>query len=96
MISDTMSKFIRIALNINGAAPDPPAIRDSMRRGSRAEAETKEGLRELVRTRELTTLDWLNMTDVEFQSEDELYDYLQKMYDYLFRGSKELPEIPED
>ena len=94
MISDSMSKFIRIALNINGAAPDPPAIRDSVRRGSRAEAETEEGLRELLMTRELTTLDWLELTDVEFDSEDELYDYLQKLYDYLYRGSEVLPEIP--
>lgn len=96
MLSDTMSKFIRIALNVDGAAADPPAIKDSMRPGSASEAETEAGLRELLRTRELTTLDWLRMTHVEFDSEDELYSYLQKMYDYLFRGSEELPEIPEE
>jgi hypothetical protein len=36
------------------------------------------------------------MTHVEFDSEEDLYSYLQKMCGYLFRGSEELPEIPED
>ena len=36
------------------------------------------------------------MTHVDFDSEEELYSYLQKMYDYLFRGSEELPELPEE
>jgi hypothetical protein len=94
MLSETMSRFIRIALNIDGAAPDPPAIKDSMRPGSKAEAETEAGLRKLLSGRELTTLDWLNMTGVEFDSEADLYRYLQKLYDYLFRGAEELPEIP--
>jgi hypothetical protein len=96
MLSDTMSKFIRIALNVDGAAADPPAIKGSMRPGSASEAETEAGLRELLQTRELTTLDWIRMTHVDFASEDDLYSYLQKLYDYLFRGSEELPEIPED
>jgi hypothetical protein len=91
-----MRTFISIALNINGAAPDPPAIKGSLRGSSVHRAEVEAGLRQILATRELTTLDWIKMTHVDFDSEDELYSYLQKMYDYLFRGSEELPEIPED
>jgi hypothetical protein len=94
MLSETMRNFITIGLSIDGGAPYPATLKNSWRKGSSAEAEIEEGLRELLGTRELTTLDWLNMTDVEFESEDELYSYLQKLYDYLFRGSEVLPEIP--
>jgi hypothetical protein len=96
MLSDKISGFISATLNIDGAAPDPPAIKDSLRGSSTGRAEVEAGLREILRTRELTTLDWIKMTHVDFDSEEELYSYLQKMYDYLFRGSEELPEIPEE
>jgi hypothetical protein len=91
-----MRDFIGIALSVDGGAADPPAIRNSMRNGSKAYAEVEAGLRELLRTREITTRDWIKMTYVAFDSEEELYGYLQKMYDYLFHGAEELPEIPED
>jgi hypothetical protein len=96
MISEALDKFISVGLHVDGAAPDPPVLRSSMRSGSTAQAEVEAGLLELLSTRELTTLDWLNMTGVEFDSEDHLYDYVQKVYDYVFRGSEELPEIPKD
>jgi hypothetical protein len=96
MLTEKMENFISVTLSVDGAAPDPPAIKDSMRGSSKGRAEVEAGLRELLRTRELTTLDWVKMTHVEFDAEEELYAYLQKMYDYLFRGAEELPEIPED
>jgi hypothetical protein len=94
MLSEATSSFIRIALHIDGMAPYPASIKRGWRGESKDKADVEAGLRELLRTRELTTLDWLNMTGVEFDSEDELYSYLQKLCDYLFHGSQELPEIP--
>ena len=95
MLSKAMEQFIGITLSIDGAAADPPAIKNSMRSGSKAYSDVDAGLRELLRTRELTARDWVKMTHVAFGSEEELYGYLQKMYDYIFLGAEELPEIPE-
>jgi hypothetical protein len=96
LLSEKMTNFISTVLNVDGAAPDPPAIRASLRGISAARTEVEGGLRELLRMRELTTLDWIRMTHIEFDDEAELYIYLQKLYDYLFRDAKELPEIPEN
>jgi len=97
MLSEAMTDFISIALGIDGGAPYPSSIRSSLNGGSEQHRIAVEaGLRELIKSRELTTLDWIKMTHVDFASEDELYSYLQKLYDYLFRGAEELPEIPED
>jgi hypothetical protein len=96
MLDERMRGFISATLNIEGAAPYPSAIKDSLRGNSAIRAQIEAGLQDLLKTRELTTLDWIKMTYVDFASEDDLYSYLQKLYDYLFRGSEELPEIPED
>jgi hypothetical protein len=90
-----MKDFINVALSIDGPAPYPSSIKNSLHNGSELHrAAVRKELQELLETHELTTLDWLNMTDVEFDSEDGLYRYLQKLYDYLFCGAEELPEIP--
>jgi hypothetical protein len=96
MLNESTNSFINIGLSIASGAPHPPAIKNSMRGGSTAQAEVKTGLRQLLKTRELTTLDWLHMTGVEFDSEDHLYDYVQKVYEHVFCGAEEFPELPED
>jgi hypothetical protein len=96
MLNEYTNRFISIALSIASGAPYPPAIKNSLRSGSTAQAEVKAGMQQLLETRELSTLDWLKMTGVEFESEDHLYDYVQKMYDFVFCGSEEFPEIPDD
>jgi hypothetical protein len=94
MVSDTMSRFIRIALSINGAAPKSADYKGLDAQRIEYRGRDQKGLHELLRTREITTLDWLRMIDVQFDSDDELYSYLQKLYDYLFNIADELPEIP--
>jgi hypothetical protein len=96
MINETTKSFIRIALNISSGDIYPPAVKNSMRKGSRAAAETQEGLRELLRTRELSTVDYANMTHVEFDSEEELYSYLQNVYNYVFLGTTDFPNLPDE
>jgi hypothetical protein len=96
MINETTKSFIRVALNISSGDIYPPAVKNSMRKGSRAEAETQEGLRELLRTRELSTVDYANMTHVEFDSEEELYSYLQNVYNYVFLGTTDFPNLPDE
>jgi hypothetical protein len=96
VISQSMKDFIEGALNVDGAASDPPVIKN-VAEHSRAtfRNDIESGLRELLTTYELTTRDWDEKTGAGFNSEAELYDYLRKMYDYLFRGSEELPVIPD-
>jgi hypothetical protein len=96
VLSRTLTDFIRIALSVDGGAADPDSIKGTWRSGPNpARDEVEAGLRELIRTRELTIRDYDEMTGVDFESEEALYEYLQKLYDYLFRGSEEVPEIPD-
>jgi hypothetical protein len=93
LLSDTVLKYIRVALSADGGADDPPALKEiTLESSTRHEVEA--GLRELLRTRELTALDWENLNYVAFDSEDDLYRYLQKVYDYIFRDAEEAPELP--
>jgi hypothetical protein len=96
MMNAATRSFIRVALNISSGDIYPPAVKNSMRKGSRAEADAEEGLCELLRTRELSTLDYAKMTHVEFDSEEKLYSYLQRVYDYVFRGAADFPDLPEE
>jgi hypothetical protein len=94
MPSEAMTRFISVALHVDGLAAYPERIKATWRGDSSDKVEVEAGLRELLQTRGLTTVDWLNMTDVEFGSEDELYRYVQTLYDYLFGGADEPPRIP--
>lgn len=55
----------------------------------------KEGFEELLATRELTVGDYDGLTHVEFGSDDDLYTYLQGMYDFLFHDAETAPAPPE-
>lgn len=39
--------------------------------------------------------EYCDMTFVDFASDDELYAYLRKVYDYLFLDSGEVPVPPD-
>lgn len=95
MLSQAVKDFIGVGLHIDGGAPYPDAIRTSMRSDATRRNEVETGLRELLQTRELTTREYFEMTGIDFASEDALYSYLGRMYEYLFRGSEEPPEIPD-
>jgi hypothetical protein len=95
VLSQKLTDFISVALSVDGGAADPASLKGAWRSGPNpARDEVEDGLRELLRTRELTVREYADMTQVDFDNEEELYDYLQKMYNYLFRGSEEAPMIP--
>jgi hypothetical protein len=95
VLNQSVKDFIEGLLNVDGAAPDPPVIKNVVDHGSaKFRDEVEAGLSELLRTRELTIREYVDMTGVDFDSEGELYDYLQKVYNYLFLGSNEAPMIP--
>lgn len=51
----------------------------------------KRGLAELLVTRELDVHGYEALTDYEFESADEMYEYLAKVYAYVFEDSDERP-----
>ncbi|MFD8998710.1 hypothetical protein [Streptomyces abikoensis] len=56
----------------------------------------REGLATLIETRELSVQDYDDLTNgIEFEDEDSLYEYLGKIYDYLFGDLAEQPRPPE-
>ncbi len=57
-------------------------------------AAVKRGLAEVIATRELDVAAYDGLTDFEFDSEDELYAYLTKVYAFLFEGAQEEPSLP--
>jgi hypothetical protein len=76
--------FITGALSVE-LAPDHARTRDSLNRSPAEYQETiRNGLAEIIRTRSLSTLDYLKLTNVEFADEDALYRYLAEEYAFLF------------
>ena len=59
------------------------------------ESSLKAGFEELLVTRELSAGDYDGLTHVAFASDDDLYVYLQGIYDYLFNGADTAPAPPE-
>lgn len=89
-----MTNFIRSRLqyelvdhhkNLDSTAQAIDAARDGA---------LKSGFEQLLESRELSPEAYTELTDVEFSSEDALYDYLRAVYSYLFEGSEEWPATP--
>lgn len=58
----------------------------------------RDGFAELLRTREMSLGEWGEITEeiFSFSSEDDLYAFLAKAYDYFFGDAVEFPYPPED
>lgn len=70
-------------------------VRDGM---AYKKAENLQALREdflgIIENREITPLEWSVLTDVDLETEDEIYAYLEACYHYLFEGAEDFPEAP--
>ncbi|WP_431678108.1 hypothetical protein [Kitasatospora sp. KL5] len=49
----------------------------------------------VLQERPLSHGGYCDMTFIDFESDDELYAYLRKVYDYLFLDSGEVPVPPD-
>ncbi|MFG2644065.1 hypothetical protein ACGFYP_24210 [Streptomyces sp. NPDC048370] len=58
----------------------------------------RDGFAELLRTRVMSLREWSDITEeiFSFSSEDELYAFLEKAYDYFFGDATEFPYPPQD
>ena len=93
-ISESLMTFIRAGLSIDGAVTIPELLKKNIPDSASCD-EIEAGLRDLIATRALSALDWMRLTYVAFDSDDELYDYLGKLYGYIFRDAAEPSQIPD-
>ncbi|MFC7897516.1 hypothetical protein [Streptomyces sp. NPDC057381] len=91
-----LEKFIKVYLDLEQAYDTSGYLRPTLFafKGEYVNA-VKQGLDELLRTRELSVLDYERLTNVEFDDEDSLYEYLKGVYHYLFEGRETQPTPPE-
>lgn len=96
-MNQTVEAFIGTYLHVEMAyAGMEQRVRDTIPSfGPEYANSLKEGFEEVLATRELSVGDYDGLTHVEFGSADDLYEYLQGMYDFLFGGADEVPSPPE-
>lgn len=88
-MNDTVEGFIGCYLHIEVAYYEMESTRATVHSFGPAYANSlKEGFEELLATRELSVGDYDGLTHVEFESDEDLYEYLQGMYDYLFNNAE--------
>ena len=51
---------------------------------------------EILRTRSISMREYGELTYINFATVDDMYGYLQRVYDYLFEGAGEEPFPPTD
>ncbi|MER5968659.1 hypothetical protein ABT112_02755 [Streptomyces sp. NPDC002055] len=91
-----LQKFIRVYLNLEEAYDTGGYLRPTLHAFKHEYVEAvQHGLESVLNTRELSVGDYEGLTDIEFPNEDALYDYLKKMYRYLFEDEREQPLPPE-
>lgn len=97
MIDEELSGFIKYYLDLEMAFDTkrghlPYTVQNMQPARFRA---LKSGFESLLKSRELIIQDYEDLSDIEFANEDQLYTYLQGIYDYLFRGTETQPGPPD-
>ncbi|MET9119603.1 hypothetical protein ABZX38_36160 [Streptomyces longwoodensis] len=90
-----LEKFIRVYLSLEQAydtsgylRPTLHAFKDEYVRA------VKDGLESVLRNRDLSIEEYERLTDIEFEDTDSLFNYLNGIYEYLFRGAESQPVPP--
>lgn len=97
-MNDELRGFLGSYLHVETAYDDMEPTRETLVKvRDRAWADAiRDGLADLIATRELTAADYAGLTWVDFEGDDDaLYRYLMAVYAYLFEGSEERPVPPE-
>ncbi|TGB16040.1 hypothetical protein [Streptomyces sp. MZ04] len=55
----------------------------------------RDGFERVLRTRDLSVADYERLTDIAFTDEGALYEYLHRMYEFLFKDGHQQPDPPE-
>jgi hypothetical protein len=90
-----LENFIRVYLSLEQAYDTSGYLRPTLHALKEEYVDAvREGLEAFLRTRELSAGDYERLTDIEFEDEEALYQYLSRMYGYLFEGGEEQPVPP--
>lgn len=57
-------------------------------------ASLQQSFHDLIVQRSMDLLTWVRATDLDFETEGEMYEYLQGCYEYLFEGAESFPDAP--
>ncbi|MET9293790.1 hypothetical protein [Streptomyces sp. NPDC003077] len=95
-MNDTFKGFIKTYLDIDVAYYPDLRLKETLHSCDDEFVDAvRSGFKDLLRSRSLSPYDWEGLTMIEFEDEDALYDYLNRMYAYLFLGSEDQPFPPE-
>ncbi|NKQ28212.1 hypothetical protein [Streptomyces galbus] len=90
-----LDRFIRVYLSLEQAYDTSGYLRPTLHAfADEYVTAVKDGLESALRSREVSVEAYERLTDVEFCSEDSLYEYLNRMYAYLFLGREPQPTPP--
>ncbi|MGW2341422.1 hypothetical protein [Streptomyces sp. NPDC001661] len=91
-----LEKFIKVYLDYDQAYDTSGTLRPTLYAFKPEYVErVREGLVTVLRDHPLSTADYERITDIEFESDEALYSYLQEMYRYLFENGTAQPMPPE-
>lgn len=93
-MDDKLRDFITVGLGSDGAK-DLSSVRHSFPL-YRPEvlASIKENFKALIEERQLTLREFSMINDLDFDTEDDLYAFLQRAYEYLFEDASNPPTPP--
>lgn len=90
-----LKSFIGAYLNVEVASEGLEGTRELLKTLNADAVESlKKEFADLLATRELTALDYGYITYAEFESDEDLYAYLQSVYEYLFNDAEIEPGPP--
>lgn len=72
--------FLYCGANVYG----PDKLKDELSVPSEWRAQFRRNFEHVLGTKTLTAKDYERRTDIEFDSDDELFAYLRKLYNFLF------------
>ncbi|MER6075432.1 hypothetical protein ABT187_42980 [Streptomyces sp. NPDC001817] len=94
-VNREIEKFFKVYLGLEQAYDTTGYLRPTLHAfGDGYVSLVRQGLEAVLRTRALSVADYERLTDIEFDGEDELYEYLGGMYLYLFEGQECQPTPP--
>lgn len=92
-MNEELFKFIITYLNEMQAFDVDGYLRPTLHGFSQEYVDSvRNELANIIRTRGLSVADYEKLTDIHFASEEDLYDYLGKMYGYLFADGDQQPD----
>ncbi|MFJ4187503.1 hypothetical protein [Kitasatospora sp. NPDC089509] len=91
-----LAGFMRQYLNVEMAFSSMERLKTTISRSNPAWGEDlQRWFTQLFEERDLTRGEYCELTWVEFETDEEMYAYLEKLHTYLFLDQGELPLPPD-